>query len=459
MIGRRELIAQIAGTAAMSGLVSSSSEAGQQLRSSARDIGPPPARRPPASVENLRKRISLFDVMTTEQVREVRDGVSRDHTSAFAEALAAAAIVEVPAGVYRVSGLVIPGGRTIEGVGRATILAPVSGSTEGLLLRGLKSSDISVRDLVLDGENVATVSAVFTDVHRVVLSGVTVTRVRGHSLVLDGCTDSRLADSEFLNTGAVGGYAAAAIVDWTKPGHRNLISNIRGDRVTGRLIGLFSQADTLVERIDHRNVNRGEAVYFLNCLRCRMDQIVHIGGGAGQSGRPNPGNDGCAIDGGSVECTATNGLTSHNSGHGLSINGTKGYEGSSRNIVRNWTAKYCDEGGVVITDQGVVRSSPSYNRVSDCFVENPGQRVPEAAFSCFGAYDNQFSNCYARDTRPVKRMTVGYEEGYGVNGADRNVWRGSVGKGETIRSEVVRIGRNSVVTRSRWRAPLVSRSP
>jgi len=108
-------------------------------------------------------------------------------------------------------------------------------------------------------------------------------------------------------------------------------------------------------------------------------------------------------------------------------------------VVRNWTSKYPAEGGVVVTDQGISGSSPSDNTVSDCYVENPGERVPEAAFSCFGGFGNRFVNCEARDTRVVKRMTVGFEEGEGRNGAGRNVWSGRVGSGEATRADVVRV--------------------
>ena len=445
MVDRREVLAQIAATAAVSGLVVSSSLALQARRASGRDIGPAPAPRPRASTANLRERIGLFDVMSPGQAREVRDGVSRDDTAAFAEALAAAAIVEGPAGSYRVSGLQVPGGRTIQGVGGKPVLRAVRGRGSPIL-QGVRSADIAIRNLMFDGENALTASASFTDVHRVALSAIGVTRVPGYGLIFDGCIDSQLAGAEFLDTGAPQGHAAAAFVDWTRPGHRNRVSDIKGERVIGRLVSFLSQADSVVENVDRRNGARGETVYFLNCLRSRMDRITHIGGGAGRPSRSSPGGDGCAIDGGSVECVASNGLSANSSGHGFSINGTKDHEGASYNIVRNWTSRDCDEGGVVISDQGILGSSPSHNRISNCLVENPGVRVPEAAFACFGGYDNQFIDCRARDTRAVKRMTVGFEEGTGANGADRNTWRGSVGKGEFVRAGIVRIGRHSIAT-------------
>lgn len=445
MLNRRLMLSQMA-SAAAAAVTLSSSAAPSSLRSSAREIGPAPARRA-ARTGQLRESINLADVMSPQQLRDARAGVSRDDTSLFAEALAAAARVEVPAGIYRVSALAIPDGRRIVGAGADTVLKPVTGTKDGAILNVQRTVDVGIEGMAFDGDGSVLAAAIFTEVQRLTMKGLSFRGAPRYNVVIDGCVDADVSQLQFADTGGVS-HAALALVDWTRPGHRNRVSDVRGNRVTGRLIGLFSQADSLVERVDHRNVYRGEAVYFLNCLRCKMDQIAHIGGGAKVLGLVNPGNDGCAIDGGSVGCSATNGLTTHNSGHGLSINGTKGFEGSSHNIVRNWTSKFCDEGGVVVTDQGVAGSSPSHNRISDCFVENPGERVTESAFSCFGGYDNQFINCHARDTRPVKRMTVGYEEGHGVNGADRNIWRGSVGKGETLRSPIVRIGRNSIATQT-----------
>lgn len=444
LVGRRTLIANVAGSALIAGLPSSSAFISQK-RSSAREIGPPPRQRARASTSGLLAEISLFDVMTPQQVQEVRAGASRDDTAAFAEALSAAAIVKVPAGTYRLSNLSIPGGRTLAGAGAATVLKPLPNASGGALLNVQRMTDIAIESLLLDGASSVSVGAIFTDVQRLVMKNIAVRGVNGNSLVLDGCSNSTVSGARFARTGAVGGYAAIALVDWTRPGYRNQVIDVIGDYVYGRLIAMFTQADSLVRQVDHRNVFRGEAVYFLNCLRCHMDQISHVGGGASELGMTNPGNDGCAIDGGSVECSATNGLTMHNSGHGLSVNGTMGFEGASHNIVRNWTSRYCDEGGVVISDQGIDGSRPSFNRVMDCLVENPGERVPESAFSCFGGFDNEFRNCVARDTRATKRMTVGYEEGVGANGADRNIWAGKVGAGEAIRSDVVRVGRSSSV--------------
>jgi hypothetical protein len=284
---------------------------------------------------------------------------------------------------------------------------------------------VGLSGLMLDGGGVATFGAVFTSVRALELRDLGLTGIDGYGVVLDGCSDARLESLSFSDTGKLGGYAALGMVDWTRRGQRNVARKINGDGVKGRLVALFGQDDGKVQEVVHTNVILGEAVYFFDCERCSMDRIRQIGGGAGMKGGPVPGNDGCAIAGASRYCSASNGLTVDSSGHSISISASEGRPGPSYNKVANWTAKNPDEGGVVVTDQGVAGAAPTHNLVQDCTVLNPGARIPESAFSCFGGNNNKFINCSAEDDRPVKRMNYAFEEGYGANDASLNTWAGT----------------------------------
>ncbi|RYG89879.1 MAG: hypothetical protein EON59_00835 [Alphaproteobacteria bacterium] len=432
-MGRRTLVCNLLGIGVGSALNSASAAA-------PRDISPPMVRVAPP----LRARINIFETMTPEQANQVRAGTSLDDTPAFLAALHASSELVLPEGTFRIANLALVGKCTIRGAGPRTILKLAGGVRADRLLSAARAAEITVADLTLDGAGVASFAATFTDVQRLTLTRLAVRGVKGYGLLLDGCSDARISEITLQDMGALGGYAALGLVGWTKRGARNKVSGVNGNRVTGRLIALFHQDDCRVEKVMHTNVIRGEAVFFEDCVQCRMDQITQIGGGSGRTSLPNPGNDGCAISGGCSYCSATNGLTVGNSGHSISISGTKDKAGPSYNLIANWTARSPDEGGVVITDQGVKGSSPSHNIVRDCRVENAGERVPEAGFSCFGASDNHFINCNAGDNRPVKRMTYGFEEGFGANDAHRNRWSGRVSAGETTRAAFVLVSSGSV---------------
>lgn len=402
-------------------------------------FGHPPRKRA-SPVRAARESISIRDVMTATEWEAVGAGTSVNDTEIFDRAFRLANEVIVPEGIFRIRKLHLPSGRRLRGSGEKSVLrlALAPNGVAPNLIYAQNSEQIELTDIVLDGVGAATTGASFTNVARLKISRLSLTGVDGYGLVLDGCDQGSVSDVSFSRTGALGGVAALGLVDWTRRGRDNRVKGVRGDHVTGRLVALFGQDDALVEEVLHTNVFRGEAVYFFDCLRCGMDRITQLGGGSGRTGRPNPGNDGCAIDGGSQYCSASNGLIVGNSGHGLSICGYKGKIGASYNKVNNWSVQNPDEGGVVITDQGVAGSMPANNFVQNCTVVNPGERILEAAYSCFGARDNRFVDCNAEDNRTVKRMTYAFEEGFGENKTINNRWSGSV-KGGTVQKVAYRL--------------------
>jgi hypothetical protein len=243
-------------------------------------------------------------------------------------------------------------------------------------------------------------------------------------------------DITFVSTGALGGYSALYLNGNTSTGSSNKVINIFGDSVTGRLVTFIEQFYSSVQNVTHINVIKGEAVYFLQSEYCSMDMVLHIGGGVGPGG-VNPGNDGCAIDQGCFYCSASNLTIKNNSGHGLSLSGGSLSNGAKGCTIANVLVVNPDEGGIALTDQGTVGSFPTGNTITNCVVENAGQRVNEAAYSVTGGTDNNFINCTVRDTQGVHTTTYGFQEISASNVPSNNHWSGLVTASQMLTAEYI----------------------
>jgi hypothetical protein len=96
-----------------------------------------------------------------------------------------------------------------------------------------------------------------------------------------------------------------------------------------------------------------------------------------------------------------------------------------------------DEGGIILTDQGVVGSFPTGNTITNCVVENAGQRLNESAYGVVGGTDNNFINCTVRDTQGVHTTTYGFQEISSTKVPSNNHFSGLITASQMLTAEYI----------------------
>lgn len=393
------------------------------------------------------------------------DGAT-DDTPAFKAALDAATAVYVPPGTYIVQLLSIPSHRKLFGAGETSVIktagAPRSfGSEEGashITLSGFTIEGHGLFEEICPGEDETDTripnqffGISFKKCEYLCIENLTITQVPGYGIELDGCRYSDINSIRVINSGRLCGYSGITLNFNSKQlGECNSISRIYGENNHGRLVTLFGQYYSHVSDVIHR-ARSGEALLMEDCQGCTGKMISQIGGKYDPVDNPNGLSDGVALNGNCKYCELSDILCANNAGHGVSINGHSGKEGASYNVVSNIRVVNPDEGGVIVTDQGVVGSVPSSNLISNCYVENAsannrGAEYESEAYAAVGAIENQFINCYAKDSRPAgqKKTLYGYRETHGKNTANANHFDGVL-SGEFLKGIWSKVGVNSTV--------------
>lgn len=347
----------------------------------------------------------------------VGDGVAND-TAAFTAALAAASAVYVPQGTFAVENLSVPNGKTLTGSGAASILKIVGGSANAVINMASKD-DWTISNLTLDADATGTVIAQFVTCNRGKIENVWATGSTVHGIDLNNCSRCTIDNVEVYSTGGNSACAAIYLKNFVADGSFNRVSNVIFRDINGRGIHIIGNNYTQVDTINGLMTN-GEMLLIEEATGCVCTNLVMAGSEPGAAAL----SDGLAINGGSFYNTISGFHVSLNSGHGVSINGQTGQTGASYNTVANGTVVNADEGGVIITDQGVVGSVPVGNTVSNVVVENAGRGITSESFGVSGGTDNIFVNCISKDSQGSPTTTFGFSEVNGANTAARNNFSG-----------------------------------
>ena len=345
----------------------------------------------------------------------VADGTTNS-TTAIANALADNDVVYLPEGTYRVVSLSIPAGKTLTGAGRTTILKIVAASTGSVILTTSKNN-WTLSNLTLHGDATSLNVLLATTCVGAAINNVEVTDSAGYGLVLDNCSKCSLDTIDVYDSGALS-YAAIYLKNPAGDGAANKVTNCLFTGNEGR--GIFNLGNNFTQISNVTGYqNSGVVLLIENSYGCTVTNIQHLGN------EPAAGSlsDGIAINGNSFYNSINGFMVANNAGHGVSINGQAGRTGASYNNVSNGTIVNSDEGGVVITDQGVSGSVPVGNVVSNVVSENAGISIPSESFGVSGGTDNLFVNCVSKNSG-VGTTTYGFSEVDSANSALRNSFTG-----------------------------------
>jgi hypothetical protein len=228
-----------------------------------------------------------------------------------------------------------------------------------------------------------------------------------------------LQDLTIYATGTLSSHAALYLKDPTGAGLQNRVNGLSFDRLNGRGLHVLGNDGTQIDNLIGKMSN-GEIILIENSIFCVAKSIIWTGPGSHTNSR----SDGIAINGNCFHNVISEFLGELSSGHAISINGQEGRSGASYNTVSDGKIVAPNEGGVVITDQGVKGSIPTGNMVSNVIVEDAGRERPSPAFSAWGATHNWFENCTAYETQRWPTTTYGFEDGGAVNRSAHNTFKG-----------------------------------
>lgn len=365
------------------------------------------------------------------------DGKS-DDTAAIVATLEAHDTVLLAKGVTVVENLSIPSGKSLIGMGSESVLRLREGSNaRPLLLTG--KHDILLENITLDAGGTGSSIALLTTCDRATLRNLWLTGSSGHGVELDNCSECSVSNVQLFRTGTVSSHAAIYLKNASGDGWANRVRGIVFEDIQGRGLFVLGNHATHIEGMRGVMTN-GEILLLEESYDCVASDIEWRGPGPQSHSR----SDGIAING---NCRR-NRISSFNgrdsSGHAVSINGQSGKAGASDNVIANGIVISPNEGGVVITDQGVSGSVPARNTVSNVMVLNAGQAIRNPAFSSWGAVDSTFTGCVAEDNQEVPTTTYGFEDGEARNPSRHNIFTGRL-RGRFIKARFISAHSSSVV--------------
>lgn len=342
---------------------------------------------------------------------------------AFTKAMTARDSIVLTEGTYLIKDLALISGRRLRGVGPKTILKFDPTGFRPLIMTGVE--DLEITDLTLDCNGGLYDGMLFTTCQRVSLRNLWITGSAGYGITIDNCARFEMEMIRFYASGGSSSHAQIYLKNPTGAGSFNTIRNVQFRNIQGR--GVFNLGNNFTQIYGlHGQMTNGEILLLQDTTSCVASNIVMAGAEPGAGAL----SDGIAINGNCFYNTISDFQISINSGHGVSINGQWEADGitpktgASYNTVSNGVVAVCDEGGVIVTDQGVTGSVPAGNVISNVVVQNAGISIPSEAFGVSGGVDNQFINCTATDSQGVPTTTYGFKEQNGSNTAARNSFTG-----------------------------------
>lgn len=382
----------------------------------------------PAITRRLWEELSIYQVAASKAViDEWQAGTwTANDTEIVAEALANAKRAIIPRGRVNVAELAIPTGKALVGQGRNSILQLASGGNRPLVMSGV--SDFELADLVIDGlGNAAFHLGLFDGCANGLIQRVGLTGAAAYGLQLEACENTEVRDIHaFGNVPADPAYAALYISGLASRSEGNRVRGLRFDSSTGRALFVLDQDNFSASGL-FGFMDNGEIALLEGVVGFNLSNVTWIGPGTGNSSL----SDGTAFNGDTARGVFSNFLGINSSGHGVSANGTSGRDGARDIVISNGLVIAPNEGGVIVSDQGVAGSIPDRITVANVRVVDAGRKVASENFGVTGGTNVRFRDCVSEGTSGVSGTgtTYGFLEFAGGSG---NVPSGNSFEGEFL---------------------------
>lgn len=341
------------------------------------------------------RRLNLFDVATTRaQVQEIQNDASTDDTDLINEALENAAVVEVPNGFVRTDALSIPTDKALIGFGKKAVLKLAEGALRPIVQNG--QLNIEIANLTIDGNGEALDLALFTQCIDAKIHDLWCTNSLGYGITLDACGGCDIDQIRVFDSATLSSYAAINLKNPTADGSFNRVSRVFFRDIIGRGIACIGHNQVQISEIRGLMTN-GDFILFEDCSHCTATNLTWAGPGTG-----GEGGDGIGINGDCSDIVVASFNCLSTAGHAISINGqwldeenSVAKAGATRCTIGPGVIVSPNEGGVIITDQGVTDSVPSKNIIQGVQVYGAGAKVATESFGVTGGTDNQFIGCHS----------------------------------------------------------------